>query len=132
MSLDYEAEARRAVDAYFAALNAALRDPANKTDALAALIDPSCSCRQVLDVLGDLERAGHYIDYCYTVSEVRVQQVGPLGASMTYVVAKTAGSKRTTSDDRVIATFPASRARFSVHLRREHGSWRLDRVDQMR
>jgi len=129
-AVDYEAEVRRAVDAYFAALNAALRDPAHRTDALAALIDPSCSCRQVLDLLHGLAEDGYYIDYRYAVSDVRVQQAGALGASLTYVVSKTAGAKRTSSG-RVVTTFEASRGRFSVHLRREGDAWLLDRLDEM-
>lgn len=130
-SVDYEAQARRAVAAYFEALNAALRDPATKTDALAALIDPACTCRQVLDLLRELASDGHYIDYRYTVSDVRVQQAGSLGASLTYVVNKTAGARRS-SDGRVVRSYPGTKGSFSVHLRNDSGSWLLDRVDQMR
>ena len=128
---DYEAQARRAVAAYFAALNAALRDPARKTDALAALIDPSCTCRQVLDLLRDLARNGHHIDYAYTVSDVRVQQAGSLGASMTYVARQSAGHKRDRTGQ-ALSSFPATTVRISAHFRRDGGRWLLDRLDQMR
>ena len=129
-SADYEAQARRAVATYFEALNAALRDPATKTDALAALIDPSCTCRQVLDLLHDLAQDGHYIDYQYTVSDVRVQQAGSLGASLTYVARQSAGHKRDSSG-RSLATYPATTVRISAHFRHDNARWLLDRLDQM-
>lgn len=129
-STDYAAEARQAIDAYFAALNAALRDPANRTDALAALIDPACPCRQVLALLRDLADDGHYIDYRYTVSDVRIQQAGSLGASMTWTAAQSAGAERT-SEGRVVESFPARTSHYSAHFRRGDGAWLLDRLDRM-
>lgn len=130
-SADYAAEARAAIDAYFAALNAALRDPANRTDALASLIDPSCTCRQVLDLLRDLAKDGHYIDYRYTVSDVRIQQAGSLGASLTWTAAQTAGAERA-ADGRVIERFSAATVRMAAHFRRASTGWMLDRLDQVR
>lgn len=129
-SANYEAEARRAVDAYFVALNAALRDPANRTDELTALIDPSCTCRQVLELLSDLERDAHHIDYHYSVSDVRIQQAGPLGASVTWVVAQSTGAER---DQRgsVVSSFRGRTDHYSAHLRRSDGRWLLDRLDRM-
>lgn len=129
-SADYEAEVRRAIDTYFAALNAALRDPGGRTDALAALIDPSCSCAQVLTLLHDLARDGHYIDYRYIVSDVRVQQAGSLGASVTWTAAQSAGAERA-RDGRVVESFPARTARYSAHFRRDGARWLLDRLDRM-
>lgn len=125
---DYEAEVRAAIATYFAALNAALRDPATKTDALAALIAPSCTCVQVVTVLREQGRGGYHFDYVETVTDVRVQQAGELGASVTYVVEQSAGSKRDRSN-RVIATYPRSSDRISAHFRRQSGTWLLDRVD---
>lgn len=130
-SVDYEAEARRAVDTYFSALNAALRDPAKRTDELAALIDPSCTCRQVLEALREEGRVGRYLDYRYTVSDVRVQQAGSLGASMTYTAHQTAGHQRD-RHGRIVRSFPANTTRYSAHFRRDRDAWRLDRLDQVR
>jgi hypothetical protein len=128
---DYEAEVRHAVDAYFAALNAALRGPAHKTDALAALIAPSCPCREVLDLLHSEARDGRYLDYRYTVSDVRVQQAGEVGASLTWTAAQSAGHERT-NDGRVTDSFPASTLRVSAHFTREGTRWLLDRLDRLR
>lgn len=128
---DYEAEARRAIDAYFAALNAALRDPSNRTDALAALIDPSCPCVQAVEALREEARAGRYIDYSYTVTDIRFQQVGSLGASVTFTAHQTAGSQRT-RDGRIVRSFAASTIRYSAHFQRGSSGWLLDRLDQIR
>lgn len=130
-SADYEAEARRAVDAYFAALNAALRDPAERTDALAALIDPNCTCMRVVEALRSQARAGRYLDYTYSIRDVRVQQAGSLGASLTFVAQQSAGHERS-RDGRVVRAFPASTVRYSAHFRRTSSGWRLDRLDQIR
>lgn len=128
---DYEAQARGAVAAYFEALNAALRDPATKTDALAALIDPSCTCFQAVEALRAEARQGNYFDYRYSVSNVRVQQAGALGASLTYTVHQSAGHLRN-RDGRVIESFSANTGTYSVHLRRSGSTWLLDRLDQMK
>jgi hypothetical protein len=128
-SADYAAEARLAVRAYFAALNAALRDPAHRTDDLEALIDPSCGCRQILELLGEEARTARYLDYQYTISDLKVQQAGPLGASLTYVAHQSAGSERT-SDGRVVESYPARTTPFSAHFVRKNGRWLIDRADR--
>lgn len=130
-SADYEAQARRAVAVYFEALNAALRDPAAKTDALAALIDPSCTCFQAVEALREEGRQGRYLDYRYTVSNLRVQQAGSLGASLTYTAHQSAGYQRA-RDGRAIRAVPANTTRYSAHFRSTDAGWLLDRLDQVR
>lgn len=128
---DYEAEVRAAITAYFDALNAALRDPANRTDELAALIAPSCTCTQILDALRAEAREGRYVDYTYSVTDVRVQQAGALGGSVTYTAHQTKGHERT-HDGRIVQTFAASTTKYSAHFQRDGTVWRLDRLDQVR
>lgn len=130
-SANYEAEARRAIDAYFAALNAALRDPANRTDALAALIDPSCRCTDAVRALRAEAGAGRYLDYRYTLSNVRVLEAGSLGATVSFTAHQSAGHQRS-RDGRVLRSFAATAIKYSAHFRRDNDAWRLDRLDQMR
>lgn len=97
---------------------------------LAPLIDPACSCRQILTVLDDLARQDRYLDYSYRVSDIRVQQLGAIGASVTYRVRQSAGHERT-SDGRVVRSFAGSSARYSAHFKRVGGAWLIDRSDVM-
>src|ERR1044071_3727216 len=51
------------VRSYYAALERAAHAPGSFTDDLARLIDPACSCRQVIDVLREEARRGRHGDY---------------------------------------------------------------------
>jgi hypothetical protein len=122
------ADVRDAITAYIGALNKALRDPAGSADALSRLIAPNCPCASVLELLNNEARQGRYLDYTYAVSDVAVQQVGALGGSATYLALQSAGHERTLNG-KVTDTFPANRARYSVHFRRNGDAWLLDRLD---
>jgi hypothetical protein len=120
-----------ALHGYFDALYTAGLDPANKTDALAALVDPSCTCMRTVDVLREEARQGRSIDYRYTLKDVAVIEVGELGGNIRYTVMQSAGAERD-HDGRVIEAYPASTARFSAHFTRSGDAWRLDRVTEFR
>lgn len=126
---DPAAELRDAIARYYAALNAAVRDPAGKTDALASLIAPSCECRQVVDVLRSEARQRHYLDYSYTTHNIRVISVGSLGGNATYVVVQSPGHERS-SDGTILHSYPGSTEKFSAHFRREGSTWLLDRASR--
>ena len=126
-----EDEVRQAVNDYFVALNQALRHPITGADSLSSYIAPECTCAEIIEVLKRLARAGEYLDYKYSVRDLRIQQVGGLGASVTYIVDQTAGHKRK-NNGQVVATYPATTARYSAHLARRHDQWLLDRVDRQK
>lgn len=128
---DYATGLRAAIDAYYRTLSEAARDPANRTDALAQLIHPSCTCMAVIDFLRKEAAEGHYLDYSYSARDIRVIDVGELGGNATYVVVQTPGHQRA-RDGRVLATFPGSEQKFSVHFRRLDGRWLLDRADRVK
>jgi hypothetical protein len=124
-------EVRGAIREYFATLNKALKTPTTGVDALEEKISPTCPCIEIVEVLRRLARDGEYLDYTYSVRDIRIQQVGDLGASVTYVVDQTAGSKRK-SDGRVVDSYPATSARYSAHLAHKGANWLLDRVDRQK
>lgn len=117
------------MQAYFDALHAAGLDPAHKTDALAALISPKCGCRRAVDVLREEARQGRYIDYGYTLRDVRVIEVGPLGGNVRYTVTQSAGALRDKSGS-VVESYPASTEHYSAHFTRTGTRWFLDRVEK--
>lgn len=126
-SVDLAASLRGALVSYFDALYAAGLDPANKTDALAALIAPSCTCRSVVDVLREEARLDRFIDYRYGLSDIAVIDVGELGGNIRYTVARSAGAERERSG-KVVETYPPTTEKYSSHFARVDGKWLLDRV----
>lgn len=131
VSADYAAQARIALQAYIDALYAAGLDPANKTDELAVMLSPTCTCRDVLRVLREEARLGRYIDYQYTLRDVLVIDAGPLGANLSYTVHQSAGAERERSG-RVVTRFKPAATRYAAHLVRVDGRWLLDRVEEQR
>lgn len=128
-SVDLAGSLRSALQAYFDALYAAGMDPANKTDALAALIAPSCTCYRAVDVLREEARKGRHIDYSYTLSDIQVIEVGSLGGNVRYTVAQSAGALRDSSG-RVIKSYPASQETYSAHFARRDSRWIVDRIER--
>jgi hypothetical protein len=124
---DLRASLRAALRAYFDTLYAAGLDPANKTDDLDALIAPTCTCHRTIDVLRDEARRGRYIDYKYSLSNVLVIEVGPLGGNIRYTVRQSAGAERDRTG-RVIESYKATTEKYSVHFARRDGRWLLDKV----
>ncbi|HWL37667.1 MAG TPA: hypothetical protein VNQ77_15885 [Frankiaceae bacterium] len=127
---DDRQQVRTAIETYFAALNAALRQPSRAEELLGPLVATTCECRKILGVMSELARDNHYLDYRYTVADIEIQQVGDAGASVTYSVAQSAGHERR-ADDSVVKAYPASKARYSAHLQRGGTAWLLDRSDVM-
>lgn len=126
-----EAAVRRAVRRYIASLNEALRTPERADELVAPLIASACTCRQVVATLRDLAQDGYYLDYRYTVSDIRVQQVGAVGASATYVARQSAGHKRDHTG-KSLQAFNSTTVRYSVHFQRQGTRWLLDRSDVMK
>ena len=124
---DPAASLRAAVRAYFDALYAAGMDPANKTDELATLIHPSCTCRRVVDVLREEARLGRHIDYRYTLRNVQVIDVSAREGYVRYTVVRSAGAERDASG-RVVERYAKTTEKYSVRFRRPDGRWLLDRV----
>jgi hypothetical protein len=122
---------RTAITEYFGALNTALRHPERADALLEPRLTDTCGCRMVLDVLHELASDRHYLDYTYVVTDIKVQQIGELGASATYVVRQSAGHERS-SDGAAVTTYPATTTQYSVHLVRRGASWLLDRSDIMK
>ena len=126
-SLDARTEIRNALHAYFDALYAAGLDPANNTTALAALIEPTCSCYRVVEVLREEARQGRYIDYRYALSDVKVVDVDSRGGDVNYTVRRSEGAERDRTG-RVIQRFEATTEKYSAHFARTNDVLRLDRV----
>lgn len=125
--VSYAAELRAALKTYFDTLYAAGMDPANKTDDLAALIHPTCTCRRVLDVLREEARLGRHIDYRYDLRRVRVITVSGGRGHVRYSVHRSAGSERDESG-RVYETYPEVVENYSVTFVQVNGRWLLERV----
>ena len=124
---DPRTELRNALQTYFDALYAAGVDPATKTDALAALIEPTCTCYQVVNVLRDEARQGRYIDYRYSLSDVKVVDVDSRGGHINYTVARSEGAERDRAG-RVIERFEAITEKYSAHFARSNATLLLDRL----
>ena len=124
-------ELRAALKNYFDTLYAAGMDPAGKTDELAQLITPRCSCRSVLDVLRQEAAAGLHLDYSYRLTEIKVVSVGALGGDVTYVVHRSAGAERDAAGH-VRERFAATTYRYSAHFQRDGDHWLLDQVARYR
>jgi hypothetical protein len=128
---DFDRELRDAIATYYAALSAAAHEPKSKTDALARLIAPSCTCAAVIDALRKEVAAGRWLDYSYTATHISVIEVGPLGGNAAYIVVQSPGHERS-ADGSVVATFNGSSEKFSVHFARTSSGWLLDRANRVR
>jgi hypothetical protein len=126
---DLRESLRGALRTYFDALYQAGLDPAHKTDALAALMTPTCPCRRTVDVLRDEARHGWHIDYRYTLKSVTVTEAGATGGDISYTVEQSAGAERDASG-RVVQRFPADTQRFSAHFARTDDRWLLARLTE--
>ncbi len=124
---DLAGSLRGALRTYFDALYRAGLDPAHKTDALAALMTPTCPCRRTVEVLRDEARHGWHIDYRYTLKSVTVTEANATGGDISYTVEQSAGAKRDASGN-VIRQFPAATQRYSAHFARTEGRWLLARL----
>ena len=119
---------RAALHAYFDALYAAGLDPAGKTDELEALIDPSCPCRQVIDVLREQASDGRYVDYRYTLRDVTVVDVDARAGHVRYTVRQSPGALRDRTG-RAVKSYPASSDRYSAVFVRASDGWLLKRLE---
>jgi hypothetical protein len=124
VSVDLAQSLRDALQTYFDALYAAGMDPARKTDALAALIAPSCPCYRVVGVLREEARLGRHIDYTYALRQVQVVEATPKGGDIRYTVMRSAGAERDKSG-RVIERYKATTEKYSAHFSRAQGAWSL-------
>jgi hypothetical protein len=129
-ALGYDGELRRAITTYYAALNAAVHDPAANVEALGRLIAPSCECRKVLDALREEAHEGRYVDYSYSIRDLRVIAVGDRGGNAAFVVVQSPGHERG-HDGTVLHAFRGSTQSYSVHfVRTATGAWLLDRASR--
>lgn len=128
---DYASQFRRAITAYYAALTAAANDPARNTNALELLISPTCTCREVLDMLRAEAARGHRLDYTYRVEGLKIVEVNRNGGVALYSVVQSPGSQRD-SRGRVLASYPGSNQRFSAEFVRRNDQWLLNRANQVK
>lgn len=120
-----------ALRTYFHALYAAGLDPAEKTDELAELIDTTCECYRVVTVLREEAREGRYIDYTYTLSDLKVVAVDSRSGDVNYTVTRSAGAERD-RNGRVLEQFPPTTEKYSAHFVRSNSTWLLQRLTRFR
>lgn len=128
-STTVSAQVEIAVRAYYDALQAAVQEPARKTDALAKLIDPVCACRQIVEVLQDEARKGRRADYTLTVTRVAVPDASPSRGTATVTIAQSAG-RLYDSSGRVVDKVSATTSTYFIELRNSSGQWRIARVTE--
>lgn len=126
-SEDLAQSLRTALRIYVDALHAAGLDPAHKTDALEALIAPTCPCHRTIDVLRSEAEQGRYIDYGYTLRDIVVIEVGELGGNVRYTVRQSAGAERDRAG-KVIESYAPTTEKYTAHFVRRDGRWLLDEV----
>ena len=123
------AQVEAAVRAYYAAMEAAVHEPARHTDTLAKLIDPACACHQIVDVLRDEAKKGRHADYTLTVKRIAVPDASPSRGTATVTVAQSSGSLYDSSG-RVVDKVAASTSTYFLELRNHSGQWRVARVTE--
>ena len=120
----------QAVRWYYAALQAAVQDPARNRADLEPLLDPSCPCREILAVLDREAEQGRYVDYTLSVSDVRVADESPTRATARVTVEQSSG-RLYDSSGRVVERISAVTERYFVELRRAGEQWRVSRVSRV-
>jgi len=119
-------EVAAAARAYYAALEKA--GQTGDTTALAALLAQSCDCRKQVDYIRREAAAGHHTTTTYTVEAVRPHDVTASAAAAT-VTYSSPESKVLDASGRTVRTLSAlSHVGYDLALRRDGGSWLVERI----
>jgi hypothetical protein len=120
-------EVAATVRAYYAALAAAVHDPARNTRALDELLDPSCPCREIVGVLNDEARRGRHADYSLAVTALTVPRETANSGTAYATVVQSPGHLFDSSG-RVVENIPAMTRTYFIDVRTRNARWVVLRV----
>jgi hypothetical protein len=114
---------------YYATLERAVRDPSNAAPDLDRLIDARCACHQVVDLLNQLARDGHHLEFTVRTGPPRVARVTANAATVFLHVEQTAG-REVDASGRVVRELPATTGDYAVDLVRRDGRWLVAQISK--